>query len=128
MNYNTDNPNLYDNIEAVERLKVGDSQAWRDFVSHYSRRLRYDILISLMKRSLPDESLHDIEQDTWLTAANKMSSFMWRGDGSLYNWLRAISLNHILGRIPRIKQRRLLLAIEEIDDFDCDGNFALDEF
>jgi DNA-directed RNA polymerase specialized sigma24 family protein len=121
---------LYDSPGGVEQLKQGHEQAWKELVRCYSGRLRYDIFVSLVKRSLPDWSLQDIEQESYIIASDKIKKgeFIWRRQGSLYNWLRAISLNRILSRIPRYIVMAENLSFEEIDLLEHENGYWLDRF
>src|SRR5687767_14956901 len=104
-----------DSKDGVAKLKQGDQQAWEQLIGCYSRRLRDDIMASLLKRSMPDWSLLDIEQETWMIADQRISEFEWRGHDSLYHWIRVISLYRILSRLPRAKLIEGNISLQQID-------------
>jgi DNA-directed RNA polymerase specialized sigma24 family protein len=117
-----------DSQDGVAKLKQGDQQEWEQLIGCYSRRLREDIMASLLKRSMPDWSLLDIEQETWMVADQRISEFEWRGHESLYHWLRVISLYRILSRLPRTRLIEGNISLQQIDDLDCDNGYWLDRF
>jgi RNA polymerase sigma factor (sigma-70 family) len=109
-----------DNEEAVEKLKKGDEETWELLIKCYSSRLQHDIMTSLLKRSMPDWSLQDIVQETWMIADRRINGFKWHGQESLYHWLRVISLYRILSRLPRKKFMDDNISLQEIEDIDGD--------
>lgn len=104
-------PNHEDWVKAVKAL---DEAAWSLLLHVFSSGLRDDIEVSLAKRDLPEELVDDIEQETWLTAVRKIATFEWVDDLKFYNWLRAISVNHIR------QYRRSQRGSVSIDDFRSD--------
>src|SRR5262245_7930585 len=95
-------------VQAVQNL---DANAWDDLLKFYAGELRRDIEVSLRKRDLPVNLAEDIEQETWITAIQKIKDFHWESDEKFYHWLRVISLNHIRA-YGRIQQNGMVL-----DDF-----------
>jgi DNA-directed RNA polymerase specialized sigma24 family protein len=117
-----------DSEEGVEKLKKRDEQTWEQLIRCYSGRLQHDIMTSLLKRSMPDWSLLDIEQETWMIADKRINQFRWRGPESLYHWLRVISLYRILSRLPRAKLTEGTISLQEIDDPVSDNGDWFDRF
>ena len=71
----------------VLRCQVGDREAFAELVGRYHRPLRYFI----GQLSDSTEMAEDIEQNTWLTAIEKIGSL--RNAGSLTPWLYRIARN-----------------------------------
>lgn len=105
----------------VQSILSHDPDAWTRLHEYHSGRLRRDIQISLRKWGLSPEFAGDIEQETWLTAVKRINEFVWVDDDRFYNWLRAISCNHI--RTYRYKQKRFV----SFDDFEDDDD-GLDDY
>lgn len=106
-------PARTDEVRIVERLKRMDAQMWEDVLQTYTLTLHNDILTSMRKRGLSLDLADDIQQETWLTAVQKIGEFQCEGDGKLYNWLRAISLNHIRNQWRKCRQ---VISFDEIED------------
>lgn len=88
-----------DDRSLVISLKNGDEQAYRILVSQYQAKLRnvaYGITLDL------EESL-DIIQDVFLKAYTKIEKF--KGESSLYTWLRRITINESLNWRRKWKRR-----------------------
>jgi RNA polymerase sigma-70 factor, ECF subfamily len=112
-----------DNVLCLENLKHLDEAAWEMLLALYGGQLHRDILTSLRRRGLPDSEAEDIQQETWITAIQKIDDF--EGGEKLYYWLRVISLNHI--RSLRRKQRSTT-SLDEIEaEYESNGK-TLDSF
>ncbi|MEZ4670950.1 MAG: sigma-70 family RNA polymerase sigma factor [Anaerolineae bacterium] len=116
-------PARTDEVRVVERLKRMDSQTWDEVLQTYSVSLHADIITSMRKRGVPLDLADDIQQETWLTAVQKIAEFECEGDGKLYNWLRAISLNHIRNYWRKC---RSVVSFDEIEDSESSN--TLDYF
>lgn len=101
----------------ISRLQQMDECAWEELLVLYKARLHRDIIISLRKRGLAAAMAEDIEQQTWMTAVQKIHSFVDRGEDKLYCWLRAISVNHV-----RSLQRQQ--DTTAIPDSECEGYYG----
>jgi RNA polymerase sigma factor (sigma-70 family) len=99
----------------VLQLRQCDEAAWDILLKYFAEDLRADILASLRKRRLPESWLEDIEQETWLTAIQRLEDFVWVNEEKFYHWLRVISLNHIR-RYQAIEGRGVSLADSEDAD------------
>jgi RNA polymerase sigma factor (sigma-70 family) len=116
-------PARTDEVRIVERLKRMDAQTWEAVLQTYALTLHADILTSMRKRGLSLDLADDIQQETWLTAVQKISEFRCEGDGKLYNWLRAISLNHIRNAW---RKGRNVISFDEVEDSESPN--SLDHF
>jgi RNA polymerase sigma factor (sigma-70 family) len=99
-------------------LKQFEQRAWDKLMRFYAADLRQDIARSLRKRGLDDTYIEDIEQETWLTAVEKIKKFEYQDEAKLYNWLRTISVNHIRTLLHKRKNNTSLDQFEERDDSD----------
>jgi RNA polymerase sigma factor (sigma-70 family) len=105
-------------------LRQFEQRAWDKLMRFYGADLRQDISRSLRKRGLDDSHLDDIEQETWLTAVEKIKTFEFQDEGKLYNWLRTISVNHIRTLLHKLKNNRSLDEFSEREE----GDFPIDLF
>ena len=110
----------------VERLKGLESKAWDDLVRCYGDELRSDIQSSIRKRGLPLDWAGDIEQDTWMTAIQKIGDFDWQTVDKFYHWLRVIALNRV--RMLKRKQYDELFSMDAIEEHEAAGGMSLDSF
>jgi RNA polymerase sigma factor (sigma-70 family) len=117
-------PMYLDEVRLVRRLQSQDERAWEDALEHYAPQLLFDIRTSLKKRGLPPELADDIQQETWLTAVQKIGEFVCDGEGRLYHWLRAIAFNHV--RNYNRKQRSTF-SFDEMES-DEENTLSLDRF
>lgn len=108
-------------------LRQHEQRAWDQLMAHYAGDLRRDILRSLRKRGLDEQHLDDIEQETWLTAVEKIRAFEFQDEARLYNWLRKISVNHIMTLIHKLERRKANPSLEEIEERE-DSELPLDMF
>lgn len=115
---------LSDEARVVEQLQQMDSEAWRKVVTLYAADLRWDITTSLKKRNLSPQAAEDIEQQTWLTAVQKINSFTLQGSGKLYHWLRVIALNHV----RTFSKQSETVPIDAFETSEGDSDAALDRF
>jgi len=95
-------------------LKNFDEEAWSFLMSYYSADLRRDITQSLRKRGLALDKVDDIEQETWLTAVEQISDFVWQNESKFYNWLRKISFQHV--RTLRRKTKENEISLQSVND------------
>jgi RNA polymerase sigma factor (sigma-70 family) len=117
-----------DTPAGVDRLKQRDQQAWELLLEAYSIPLRRDITASLVKRGLPEQSLHDILQETWLVAIGQIECFVWRKEHALYHWLRVIALNRIRKRVQKAQREGKPFGSAALPLSIHDSSSALDRF
>ncbi len=83
-----------------------DRQAQEELYTRYAARL---FSICLRYSGSRDEA-QDLVHDTILKALDKISSFKYKGNGSLYAWISKIAINTALAGISRFKIRFVPLA------------------
>ena len=96
----------------VDKLKQMDDGAWEALLAEYASRLHRDIMASLRKRGLKGDMAEDIQQQTWLTAVQKIHIFFDQGEDKLYRWLRAISCNHV----RRLQRERYVESSDDMEE------------
>ena len=111
--------------DQLTRLQSMDEEAWEDLLEIFSARLERDIVASLRKRNLPLHEAEDIQQQTWVTAIQKIDSFTWNDGYSLYKWLRVISLKHVHNLT---RKRRPDISFDEVDEKSEETGITLDAF
>ena len=90
--------------ELISDCLDGQTSAFGALVVRYQDRL-YNSLISVVGSA---EDAHDVAQDAFVHAFEKLSSF--RGDSAFYSWLFRIALNAAVSRHRR--QRRVPVSID----------------
>ena len=65
----------------------------------------------------PDDA-KDLLQDAFIKVLDKISSFSYRGEGSLYAWIRRITVNMAVNRIKRHRLRFVPLELSRVDTAD----------
>ena len=90
----------------------------RDRMAEEELYRRYAVRVSaLCRRYLGDEDdAKDLMLDTLIKALEKIDSFKYTGEGSLYAWIRKIAINKALNQIKRHRWRMVPL------DFDARDN------
>lgn len=86
-------------------LQVGNESAWEHLMWLHAQDLNRHIRQSLNKWNLPPEYVDDIQQETWITAVQKIETFEWQGEDKLYNWLRTIAFQHVRTMHRKLKDR-----------------------
>ena len=95
-----------DDMQLVDRVRVGDEEAVRILVKRYNQRL-FRAARAIVR---DDGEAEDIVQETYVRAFTALSSF--RGEARLSTWLTKIALNEALGRVRR---RRPSVGLDELD-------------
>lgn len=114
-------------LEFVQRCVKGDSQAWDEFVTKYSR-LIYNYIHSVLnlkgKNQFSQDDIHDLFQSIFLSLVKdnfkKLTSFKAKNGCTLASWLRQITIHAAIDYIRRVKPTVSL-------DEDDDEGFSLDE-
>ena len=87
-------------LEYLERLKAGDTEAFDNLVSRYSG----DVYALLFRLTSDAEEAGDLMQETFLNALRSIKSF--RGDAELKTWLFRIAINQSRNRFRWWKRRK----------------------
>lgn len=85
--------------ELIERLKTGQEEAYRVLVREYHSRL-YSLACGI---TLDREESQDILQEVFLKVYSNIKGF--KGESSLFTWLRRITVNESLNWRRRAKRR-----------------------
>lgn len=96
----------------IARAKAGDESALEQLYRAYEGGV-YNLARRLTKTA---EDAEDVLQETFLEVCRSLGS--WRGDGSLWGWIRTITASKALMRYRREKVR-------EADEFDEETNPGL---
>lgn len=102
----TDTIPLAEARSLVARARAGDFEALEQLYRAYERGV-YTLARRLTRTA---EDAEDVLQETFLEVCRSLSS--WRGDGSLWGWIRTIAASKALMRYRREKLRQT----EELDD------------
>ncbi|KQT24370.1 RNA polymerase subunit sigma [Chryseobacterium sp. Leaf405] len=93
----------------VNRLLKKEETAWKELFEVYSGSLTY-----VCSRYIIDkEDVHDVLQNSFMQMFRSISSFEYRGNGSLKAWITRIVVNESL---KHIKQNKSLITVSE--DFE----------
>lgn len=64
-----------------------------------------------------DDDAKDLMQETLLQAVDKIHSYEYTGNGSLYGWIRRIAINKAINQIRRRRWRMISLDVAGQDPF-----------
>ena len=99
---------MYDERQLTERCARGERQAYRELYDSYAGRL-----LAVSTRYLgSQEAAEDVLQDSFLKIFSSIGSFRYRGEGSLYAWIRRIVVNRSLDWL-RERKRAGTVRLEE---------------
>lgn len=92
----------------VKRLVVKDHKAWKELYDSYS-----GYLTSVCRRYLKSqEDIRDVLQNAFVQMFNAISSFEYRGPGSLKAWMHRLTVNEAL----RLLRRQPALFFPELPE------------
>ncbi len=92
------------------RCRDGDSRAADELYRRYAARL-----LTLCRRySSSLEDAEDLMQEAVMKALDRMPSFSYRGEGSLYAWMSRMAINMALDNVRKAKNQ--ILASEPVPD------------
>lgn len=98
--------------QIVNLCLSGDSNGQRELYTRYAERL-YALLCRYCSSS---DDARDMMHDCLIKALEKMSSFTYRGNGSLYAWLSRMAVNMAHDKIRKSKLKFLSLDLMPVKD------------
>ena len=101
----------WDEQRLARLCSEGNRKAEEELYTRYAARV-----YTLCRRYSdgPDEA-KDLMQETFLKALDKISTFRYTGNGSLYGWISRIAINLALNQIKRRRWRTVPLDFESQD-------------
>ena len=104
--------NGLDERELAVLCSQRDRQAEDELYMRYAAKL-----LTLCRRYTDDaDEARDLMHDSIIKALDRISSFTYRGRGSLYAWLSRIAVNSALNNVKRYKLRFVTIAIPDSAD------------
>jgi RNA polymerase sigma-70 factor (ECF subfamily) len=104
-----------DDSDLVERVREGDTTAFRGLVERYQGRV-YGMVYGMVRNR---EDARDITQDAFVKAYNNLDSF--RLESSFYTWLYRIAMNLAIDHLRKRKRRGQTSFDEQVASRDADG-------
>ena len=90
--------------ELARLCSAGDREAQGELYAQYASRL-----YALCYRYVADrEEAQDLMHDAMIKAMDSFKSFIYSGDGSLYAWLRRLTVNVVIDRLRQMSKLRLV--------------------
>lgn len=111
---------LLDEKRLAELCSEHDRKAEEELYTRYTGRL---YALCLRYSSNPDDA-KDLMQDALIKALNSIGSYRYRGNGSLYAWIKRITVNMAINRITRQKLHVIpfdVFRMDRADDTDDDS-------
>ena len=104
--------------QELARLCSGkDDKAAGELYTRYAARL-----LTLCRRYCSDsDEAEDLMQDALIRALDNMSTFTYRGNGSLYAWISRIAVNMALSRIRKHRLKLVSLSSDHMPDIPDPG-------
>ena len=107
--------------QLIDAIRAGDREALRRLYEHFSR---YAMGVTLRYVPRRDDAL-DIVQDSFISILTSISTFEYRGEGSLRNWVTRIVSNQAVSWMKDHEQLSFSeLTFDEIED---DEDSAIEE-
>jgi len=109
-----------DDLKFVQRCVKGDTVAWDEFISRYSR-LIYNYIHNIFGlhgvKQPSQDSINDLFQEIILSlfkdGFKKLKTFRGRNNCSLATWLRQVTINRA---IDYLRKMRVTLSLDEEND------------
>lgn len=98
--------------ELADRCKKGDNLARKELYERFAERM----LCLCYRYAGDEETAHDLLHDGFLKVYSSISSFTYRGEGSLRAWLSRVFTNISLEYLRRKDLLREGLPIDELND------------
>lgn len=111
---------ILDDRDLVERCNRGDRQAEDELYRRYAAKI-----YTLCRRYVgDDEDAKDLMHDALIKALERIDTFNYSGEGSLYGWIRRIAINMAVNHIKRHRWRIVALddRMQETRDLIEDDN------
>jgi len=97
--------------ELARLCTAGDREAQGELYSLYASRL-----YALCYRYVADrEEAQDLMHDAMIKAMDSFKSFSFTGEGSLYAWLRRLTVNVVIDRLRQMSKLRLVPLDQTIE-------------
>ena len=95
---------------------AGDREAQGELYAQYASRL-----YALCYRYVADrEEAQDLMHDAMIKAMDSFRSFSYSGEGSLYAWLRRLTVNVVIDRLRQMSKLRLVPLDQTIETGNTD--------
>ena len=110
--------------ELARLCTAGDREAQGELYAQYASRL-----YALCYRYVADrEEAQDLMHDAMIKAMDSFRSFSYSGEGSLYAWLRRLTVNVVIDRLRQMSKLRLVPLDQtmETGNPEADDNAADD--
>ena len=104
--------------ELARLCTAGDREAQGELYAQYASRL-----YALCYRYVADrEEAQDLMHDAMIKAMDSFRSFSYSGDGSLYAWLRRLTVNVVIDRLRQMSKLRLVPLDQTMETENPDTN------
>ena len=104
--------------ELARLCTAGDREAQGELYAQYASRL-----YALCYRYVADrEEAQDLMHDAMIKAMDSFRSFSYSGDGSLYAWLRRLTVNVVIDRLRQMSKLRLVPLDQTMETEKQDTN------
>ena len=99
---------MYDERQLSERCARGEKPACRELYDSYAGRL----LALSTRYTGSQDAAEDVLQDSFIKVFSSIGTFRYKGEGSLYAWIRRIVINRSLDWL-RSQKRNGMVPIDE---------------
>ena len=106
----------YSEQQLVRLVGRKDMHAMREL---YNRHASY--LTAVCSRYVPDSCLRDVLHDSFIKIFSSITSFDYRGDGSLRRWMTRISVNESLRYLQKSRDLNFIQYADELPDISDDN-------
>ncbi len=104
--------------ELARLCTAGDREAQGELYAQYASRL-----YALCYRYVADrEEAQDLMHDAMIKAMDSFRSFIYSGNGSLYAWLRRLTVNVVIDRLRQMSKLRLVPLDQTMETENQDTN------
>lgn len=104
--------------ELARLCTAGDREAQGELYAQYASRL-----YALCYRYVADrDEAQDLMHDAMIKAMDSFWSFSYSGDGSLYAWLRRLTVNVVIDRLRQMSKLRLVPLDQTMETENPDTN------